>query len=491
MKAVRSNVVMFVLLGLMGVIGITLVTRARTPHEVEPAASAEPVASTSAGTAASVSAAPATSGSANVHKPVKPTLARPLRVVGVSWESLAPALLHNGGLEPNADSAFGKAGLRVGIGVVDGAEGADQALARGGEEESGADVALVPLSAVVVSYERLRALDPVIFFVSHWSRGREQVLTRGSKSFDSLPNSGQIGLARAQSEAGTFVALFVLDAAGVPPARVTLLPEDDPKALVKARVSGHADKGRDMAQSEQLLSTGEASRLLPYVMIAQRGFIQQHAKLLRTFLAGWLKGQKQLVDDTAGAARRIAKLEGAPEPVTLLGGLGEIASVPLGENAELFGLSGRGAVTVERLLGRGFRLWRESKLSTVLPPETGMADGRVLAQLVRAGGAAPAGPRATAGDRDPKAVPLLVSRQSGTTLDEDALLSELGFLAGIFGRSPITLTVHRGGAVDKARSEALAQQATERFGLAQGRLLAGKARPRARSLASIEVFPVP
>ncbi|HMR79000.1 MAG TPA: hypothetical protein PKD61_28035, partial [Polyangiaceae bacterium] len=151
--AIRSNVVTLILAGLLGVLVITLLTKKRENHAVTVAES--PAAAESAPAASSVAAAGA-SAAGSVAAPAKdlpPTLARPLRVAGVGWELIAPALLQNDGIEPNEKSAFGKAGLRLSLSVVDGAAGANQALSRGGDDDAGSDIVLVPLSSFLASYE--------------------------------------------------------------------------------------------------------------------------------------------------------------------------------------------------------------------------------------------------------------------------------------------------------------------------------------------------
>ena len=73
-------------------------------------------------------------------------------------------------------------------------------------------------------------------------------------------------------------------------------------------------------------------------------------------------------------------------------------------------------------------------------------------------------------------------------LDEDAALEAIGFLAGIFPRSPLRVTVHRGGA---AASKSLAGRAVDRFGLTPDRVTAGKLAPKPGTIVSIEVLSVP
>ncbi len=57
------------------------------------------------------------------------------------------------------DSAFKAAGLEAGFTDAATMTDVEAALARGGEA-GGADIAIVPLSSYVASYERLRALAP-------------------------------------------------------------------------------------------------------------------------------------------------------------------------------------------------------------------------------------------------------------------------------------------------------------------------------------------
>jgi hypothetical protein len=64
-------------------------------------------------------------------------------------------------------------------------------------------------------------------------------------------------------------------------------------------------------------------------------------------------------------------------------------------------------------------------------------------------------------------------------------------LAGVFRRSPLRITAHPRGGADKQLTAKLVEQARERFGLAAGRLGAGKARGLGGAPATIEVMPVP
>lgn len=478
MIAVRKNLVFFVLLGLLGVLGIGLATRDRKPHTAPPAPSAS--AETLASAAASASPLPAPSASA--APPGAPAgLGRPLRVSGPGWEVLAPILLANGGLEPKQDSDVGKAGLEVAVTVARDTEALEGALARGGSDEAGADLAVMPLASVVGSYKKLQALRPVVVLVTAWSRGREVV--RGKEPLDKLPPSGELVVAAAGDASATYLALFALELAGVAPGRVRMAEPGDAKVRITAQ--SRADL-RPAEQKDVLVSSAEATRFAPWVLVCPAALADKHKDPIAAFLKAWLAGAKRLASDPTAAARALSALKDAPEPIALLSRLGELAAVGLGENAELLGLSGRGAVTVDSLLSRHWRLGREAKLVDIAPPEGSLVLSGPVAQLVRADPSqAKLEPAATATAKSkPGTRPLLVARTTAP-LDVDAAESDIGFVAGVFQRSPMRIS-----AQDKRLADRLVKQSSERFALAEGRLLVG-ATPSKAGEALIEVMPIP
>src|SRR6202044_3824992 len=113
---------------------------------------------------------PAGSGSAAAPADAGPVklFDRPLRVIALGWDLAAPALLANGGIDPGDKSEFTAAGLDVHVAAVDAMSAVEGALARGGGDKDGADIAVVPFCELVASYERLRALSPEAFFVVGW-----------------------------------------------------------------------------------------------------------------------------------------------------------------------------------------------------------------------------------------------------------------------------------------------------------------------------------
>jgi hypothetical protein len=490
--ATRSNIVFVTLLLMLAGLAAGVALR-RGGSQAAPLAAPTPEPS------AAGSTPPPASGSASARLPPQPSasaapapgpkLDRPLRVVGLGWELCAAAVMANDGASPGPKSRFTKYGLTVELSAHHEVGQVENALARGGQDDEGADVAILPLQRFVASYERLKALSPVIFFVVGWSDGGE-VLASKQESLEKLPAKGEVKLRATPGEPAAFLGMFAFDLAGVSPDRVVLTQDDDaPWAALSRRESKQKS---EQTSGHLILSTGEASRLVPFVAVAQAALVEKHAPALVALAQGWLAGQEMLAGGAPEAARKIGEVKGAPEPLAVLSRLGEMRAASLAENAELAGLAGRGAVTLEALFRRSWQIWREAKVLTVAP-ETAPVDGTITAALVRAGGrltppASPARPKVTPRTQGK---PLVTYRAAAGKLDEATLIETIGFVAGVFPRCPVRVTIHPQLAPDKKRTAELVQAVRERFDLGDGRLLAGEARGRGAAPATVEVMPIP
>lgn len=414
--------------------------------------------------------------------PVDPTKPpEPLEVVALGWEVLAPGVLANGGTTSAEDSAFRKAGLDVSFtAVVDAAE-IQKRLSRGGEDEQGADVALMPLPTFVASYERLRALSPQVFFVVAWSRGRDAVV--GDAELLRTPASGSMRLVGVPGSSETLLGLFVLDEVGISPGRVELL-EPGPSQrrglqAVQRRRSGEIDA------RQLVVSTADATHLVPVVAVAAAGVVDRRRDVLVKWSRTWMEGARTLDADPAAAARTLAAQKGAPEAVDLIDALGWLEFTDLHGAATAAGLSGRGAVNLDALFHRTWELWREVGLLTTPSPERVPLTATVIADLAREATAPAAVPRRATPSGD--APVLLVHQVAGRRLDAAAeadLVTHVGMLAGVFSRSTIEVWVPRS-------SEAalrVAVGAAERFGLPSERITVRRDRdPKARKAAVVTV----
>ncbi|HSO34878.1 MAG TPA: hypothetical protein VLT33_20255, partial [Labilithrix sp.] len=143
-----------------------LVTRVRAPYDA-PAADPEVVELVDAGDGGKTdAAAPADAGAAEAATP-KP-VERPLRVASLGWELVAA------GVALTAPDG-GPTGPLLELAPEATLDAVEARLARGGNDPVGADIAVLPLPAFVLAYDRLRALDPRAFVVVGFSRGREEV----------------------------------------------------------------------------------------------------------------------------------------------------------------------------------------------------------------------------------------------------------------------------------------------------------------------------
>lgn len=508
MSPVRRKIVVVVLALLLAGWGVMLGLQKRGAHQAPSVQAPAPSSSASAGAGASASgsanaptgtAGPAASGSANTPPPgtasgaasagVAKLMDRPLRVVTLGWDLAAPGLLANGGADPLPASDFTAAGLDVHIGVAAGVTSLEAALARGGDDKEGADVAILPLPTFVAGYERLRALSLDMFFVVGWSRGREGIASAKPE----WPVKGEVKLAGTAGDPATFVALWALDIGGVPPSQVKLLaPGANSTDAPLAAIDRSSPLPPDTSRGTLLLTTADAPRLVPYVAVAPRGFIETKSKALVAWAGTWLKGARKLSQDAPAGARTVAATKGAPEPIALLQTLGQSVPATLADNVRATGLSGRSAVTLESLFQRAWNLWRATGTLATPSPDSAPVSTGIISSLARADATQAATPDDDPKPRDagPTAKVLLTYRQPDAKLDDAALVATAGFLAGVFERAPLRLSVTTAGAVDKTKTKKAIDDAQGRFGLSPTRITPAT-KPLPQSAATIEVLAVP
>jgi hypothetical protein len=419
----------------------------------------------------------------------------PIRVVSLGWEVLAPGILANDGRTPGPASHFGEVGLTVRFDAVTDIAEIQRRLGRGGHDDEGADVALIPYPEFVASYERLRALSPQVFFVVAWSRGRDALLTERPDAL-SRPTKGEVVLEGRPGQAATLLGLFALDEAGVSLDRVRLRDPGEhsgaaPKgalALSALERSTSAAPGTIDAR-KLVLSTAEATHLVPVVAIAPAGHLERRHAAMVAWSQGWLHGVDMVHADPTSAARRIAEDEGTPEVVDLIDALGWLSFASVSDNARMSGLAGRGALNLDVLFHRTWDLWRSVGVLTTPAPEATPLWPEIMAEVavLDHGRHEVARERAGGLHRDAGA-PLLV-RPSGSPVEDAELEARLqahaALLAAIFSRSEIRLAVARNPRLAKR----IVDRARDRHGLAEDRLSTER-RPRASAGATLTVMPV-
>lgn len=411
-----------------------------------------------------------------------------LTVIAGSWEIVAPGVVANHGMAAGPDSAFTAAKVQAVFDVTDNPADIERKLGLGGDAVGGADIALMPLPAFVASYERLRALSPQVFFVVGWSRGRD-ALTGDVALVNAPPRKGNVTLRGRPGSAESSLGLFALDWAGVDGNRVDVVGRTgpQPKRSIEAL---RRRKSRQVDAREVFLSTADATHLIPIVAVAPKSVLTNKRAAVADWARVWLRGTETLATDPAQAARALAAEPKSPDAVDLIDALGWVTFADLRGAAASVGLSGRRAATVEQLFERTWQLWRASGLLATPPPERMPLNAVIIAQLAsesKVSVVAP--PAATRPAAREGSEPVLVHRIKGSKLsaaDESGLVAEAGFIADVFSRSQVRITVSR----DPQAAQRIATSAAERFDLHPDRFVVVMQRKRIRGVAGqLEVLP--
>lgn len=508
MTPVRSYVVFIVLVALPGLFVTLQLTREPSDHTVTVEAEHDPDEggarrdrAASAGSADGGGAATASGskqadggrdGSAGGEVAAKPRMKRALRVASVGWEYLAPGVVANDGARAGKRSLFDKQRLPVELKAYKSMEEVEAALARGGEDKLGADVAIVPLPLFVAAHERLRALAPRIFFVAGWSRGHDGLMASARYSLTRLPR--RVALVGRKGQPATYLSLYLLDLAGRRPGRVTLLARGSRRAGRAPFVAMERPLPRDAKTGDRrfLATTADAPRLIPIVAIAPQGLIEAHAEALSVWGNVWTSGIDRLKRDVPKAARRVAALEGAPHVLDLLKRLGQMDPASLMDNARVARLSGRSTTTLDQLFRRTWRVWRAAGVLSSPMPEQAPISVEVISSMVRtypalveqppAAGAAASNTPSKGLRGDAVLTTLLVHSPRVRRWDPDVLVEELGFLAEVFGRAEVRVSVRD----NYRRARALVSGARARYDLTRPERI----RPVARSKGPLVRFEI-
>jgi hypothetical protein len=246
----------------------------------------------------------------------------------------------------------------------------------------------------------------------------------------------------------------------------------DPKDAAFAAVVRPIPADRSpAAPAKILLTTADASRLVPLVLVASRGFVEGHHDAVGALARALEDGESILRTDVPATARRIAAEPGAPEPAALLE---RIAWIEV-DAANAHGASAQ----MPQLFEREWRLFKEiGALTSPMPP---VAD--VIA-VVTPSSPPPARPAAASPSADSGARTLLAHRvQKG---DAEAVAREIALLAGVFDRSGIRITAR-----PAALAQAAATAASEGHSIKSDRIVVAPGSLSDTGVALIEVLAAP
>ncbi|HEY6460564.1 MAG TPA: hypothetical protein VIY73_10455 [Polyangiaceae bacterium] len=482
----RGKLVFLVILALLVGLVYLIGTRTRDPHVVpkpkleQPAHEGSPDAGTTNG-AGGATAPPALADGGGAPDARAGLMDRPLRVVASSWELAASLLVANGGKTTADGSVFRERRLETQVDVATNEADMENRLARGGADAEGADVAVVPLPALVASYEKIRALEPEVLQLVGWSRGREVLF--GTKDavlakLGAFPGDVTVIADDASAEA---LALFALDQAGTPAAKVHFVKDakDAPLAAVARPIPSDRSGA---APSKIELTTADASRLVPVVVVSSRGFVEGHRQVVLELLRGLGAGRALLRKDVPAAARRIASEEGAPQPAEVLERIAWVDDPDAPAQANVAGALGDEARAVSRTFEREWRLFRDAGvLATPMPP----IESVVVVEKVGAAVHGDTGrPPAPAPSADPASHVLLAHRVPKG--DAEAVASDAALLAEVFPRSGLRIT-----GKPTSLAQAAAAAATDAHGVKSDRLVVAPGALAGPDAALVEVLAAP
>jgi ABC-type nitrate/sulfonate/bicarbonate transport system substrate-binding protein len=109
-----------------------------------------------------------------------------------------------------------------------------------------------------------------------------------------------------------------------------------------------------------LVSTTAASRLIPEVLFAREGFLEDHAADVQSFVRVWLDGAAEAAADPARAAQSVARALQRPVDETRAAWKG-VAAAPFAEQRAFFGLGGA-ASEFAPLFGEAGEFWQKERV---------------------------------------------------------------------------------------------------------------------------------
>lgn len=410
------------------------------------------------------------------------SLKRKMRVIGFGWDMIAPGLLINGGKDTKADSLFKREGLDVSFSSLESPAGLESSLARGGEHKLGADIAMMPLPTFVASYDRIKALKPRILLVVGWSKGKDGLKVPRSISLANPPS--KVRLLGLPGDPATFFSLYMFNRAGISPKRTRLeiaIKETKPRAnnnsmdrfymphyfkqyqdyLAKlARLKARKFNMTTIATTRPtewqslhrfIATTSDTPRLIPIVAVASESFINKHQDALMVWGRYWLAGINELDKDVPKAARTIATIKGAPDALALIRRFGQIQAATLRENAELVGLAGRSALSLEDLFLLNWRIWRQVDVLNVNPPQEIPIATKIMTGLI---GNFPSivdsAPKATRKSKATTEKQIILTYQP-SNLKADQISLVIARIASIFSNAELKVSTKRGLATTKQK----------------------------------------
>ncbi len=446
----RTYGVFLALLGMLVAVGFLLGT---TPRDAYKAPAEEIDPDVDGGAALSDARAPEAGATAPMEAAAPIVPSNKLRLAVLSWELAAPIA----GMDPAMVEAT----------VLSVPQGVETRLARGGDDTEGADLAVVPLAEFISMYDRLRALEPSVVAIAGYSHGKEELTAPGDAA---APKAGET-VGTSGEAAATMLSIYALDFMRTDVSKVKLV--SDPADVANAAwVTGpHA-----ATKKRIVLSSADASRLLPAVIIAPRRTREAKKADLVKFVAAWFEGTARVRGNAPGVAkeleaRKAPLFSGASEKpqgaLAIVERLGQIEWTTPQDNTDAFGITESKVMHVDDLMTLSWRLLRTAGVIAASTPAQLPITKDIVAEAAKVTppppGDAPKAPAELMDDAGaPKGLNVLLTRRYDD-LDEATLLADIAQTARLFDHGIVRVTT-RGGdkasrtLVSKARKESLTER---------------------------------
>jgi NitT/TauT family transport system substrate-binding protein len=269
--------------------------------------------------------------------------------VGIQpWGGYVGGPYFNGGLTPSEASRFrSDYGLEVRFELLKSIPDSVRAW-RAGE----VDVLWITVDDLPTEYPQLQPLRPVLFMLTGWSRGEEQLVVR--KDIQTLNDlKGKRVALEPKTPAHSFL-LISLDLAGLDYDDVTIVSARSSRDAADRFIRGDADAAMVWVDEKEdclgevpgafvLESTKDASFLIAESLVVKAEVLRRNGQALRALAEGWLRANAEINANANGARRR------AIEIIESFGKSRRIAEEELrtvrlathGDNINFFGLNPR------------------------------------------------------------------------------------------------------------------------------------------------------
>ena len=270
----------------------------------------------------------------------------PIRIGVVTWGGYAGGQYFNRGFKPSAESRFKQEyGLDVEFVLND-----DPTSSLKAWKSGDIDVHWWTIDAMPTIMPDLQDHNPVVLWQADWSRGGDAVVVK--RGINSVADLKGKSIAVAELTPSHSFLLWLLDAGGLKPTDVRLVPQPSAIDAAAAFKSGNVDAAvvwspddelsvRAVPGSKVLESTRSASNIIADVFFAKKDYVEANRDKLQKLYEGWMRGAAE-INNNPNAKQEAARILGREMSLSEDDALAMINNVRLtthGDNENFFSLN--------------------------------------------------------------------------------------------------------------------------------------------------------